>query len=432
MRHLLPDSWESSDGAVSVGAVDLRDLARRFGTPALVTDQTHLDGRLMAFRAAFGDETVLVYAGKAFLCGALVQRLEAAGWWVDVVSRGELEIVARAGLSAGRVLMHGNAPPRAELLDAVGRGVARIVVDHPGEIETLGEIARETGREAHILVRLNAELAAVTHEKVKTTGARAQFGMDLATARDVLADAARTDGVVVAGVHIHAGSQIRNLETFRRAAAAVTDFVEPLRDRFPTRVDIDLGGGMPVPYLRGDEATGVDEFAAAVLGGLADARAGSRLGQYRLLVEPGRSVIATSTITLYRVEARKRLPDGREVVAVDGGLSDNPRPSLYGQSYEVLSVSRPGDPHDRPFHVVGRHCETGDVINESARLPAGTTVGDIVAVPGTGAYAHAMSSRYNGLPRPPVIWVHGGQTREVVRRETFDELVACDSVLNPA
>ncbi len=431
MRHILPDSWRVDSGVAAVGGVSLLDVVGAHGTPTLVTDEGHLLTRLAAFRSAFGDETALVYAGKAFLCGALVQCLERAGWWVDVVSTGELEIATRSGMAPGRVLMHGNAKPRAELAEAVRCGVSRIVVDHPGEIAVLAGIAREVGRDAHVLVRLNADVAAVTHEKVKTTGASAQFGMDPATAATDLADAARADGVVLAGVHIHVGSQIRDLDTFGRAAAAVTEFVEPLRDRFPERVDLDLGGGMPVPYLREDPETGIADFGAAVLGGLADARAAERLGAVRLMVEPGRAVIATSTLTLYRVEARKRLPDGRELVAVDGGLSDNPRPSLYGQRYEVLSVSRPDAPHDHRFHMVGRHCETGDVINEEALLPAGTAAGDILAVPVTGAYAHSMSSRYNGLRRPAVVWVRGAETRPVVRRETFDDLIACDTVLSP-
>lgn len=372
-----------------------------------------------------------MYAGKAFLCGALVRHLTSAGWWIDVVSAGELEIVTRAGHPPARTVMHGNAKPRRELADALARGVGRIVVDHPGEIATLHELAGGSGEEAAVLLRLNADVAAVTHEKVKTTGARAQFGMDPGTAAAAARDAREAAGVTLAGVHLHVGSQIRDLDTFRRAAEAVVGFVEPIRERFPERIDLDLGGGMPVPYLRDDPAPAIAVYAAALRGGLEGARAADRLGAFRLLVEPGRSVIATSTVTVYRVEARKRLPDGRELLAVDGGLSDNPRPSLYGQRYEVCSVSRADAPHDRPFHVVGRHCETGDLINEEALLPAGTDVGDLVAVPVTGAYAHSMSSRYNGLGRPPVVWVRDGTAREVIRRETIDDLAACDPNLRP-
>lgn len=407
----------------------MRDAAARFGTPVLLCDEAHLRERLARYRAAFGPDTVLVYAGKAFLCGALVERLDEAGWWIDVVSGGELALVTRAGHPPERTVLHGNAKPHAELADALGLGVGRIVVDHPGEIGTLEALAREGGAEAAVLLRLNADVAAVTHRKVKTTGAKAQFGMDPETAGATAREAREAAGIVLAGVHMHAGSQIRDLDTFRRAAEAVVGFVEPIRALFPERVDLDLGGGMPVPYLRDDPAPGIDEYAEALLEGLDDARASERLGGFRLFVEPGRSVIATSTVTVYRVEARKRLPDGRDLLAVDGGLSDNPRPSLYGQRYEAVSVSRPDLPHDRTFHVVGRHCETGDVINEEARLPASTDVGDLVAVAVTGAYAHSMSSRYNGLGRPPVVWLLDGAAREVIRRETVDDLAACDRVL---
>ncbi|MDX1394367.1 MAG: diaminopimelate decarboxylase [Gemmatimonadota bacterium] len=430
MRHLLPRSWSPATGDVRVGGASLSSLAGRFGTPLLVTDEAHLLARLDAFREAFGPATTLVYAGKAFLCGALLEHLDRAGWWVDVVSAGEMEIVSRAGLDAGRILMHGNAKPRGELADALACGVGRIVVDHPGEVDVLAGLAATVGREAPVLIRLNADVAAVTHEKVKTTGARAQFGMDLATAARVVADAATRAGISLRGVHIHVGSQIRDLSTFRRAAAAVVSFLEPVRSAFPERVDVDLGGGLPVPYLRDDATTDVDAYAAAILGGLDEARAADRLGDHRLFIEPGRSVVATSTVTLYRVEARKTLPDGTELIAVDGGLSDNPRPSLYGQRYEVLAVSRAGEGPERRFHVVGRHCETGDIVNEAALLPDSTVPGDLVAVPVTGAYAHAMSSRYNGLRRPAVVYSADGEAREVVRRETLDDLVACDPILS--
>ena len=426
LRRILPDSWASADGRVTVGGAELQEVAERCGTPVYVTDEAHVAGRLDEFRQAFGPDTTLIYAGKAFLCGALATHLVDAGWWVDVVSTGELELVSRSGMSASRTLMHGNATPRTELAEALSRGVGRIVIDHPGELDVVNDLAGTLGTLAPVLLRLNADVAAVTHEKVKTTGSRAQFGMPPAIAARAAASAAERPAIELSGIHIHVGSQIRDLDTFRRSAAAAVEFVSPLRDLFPERVDLDLGGGMPVAYVRDDGVPSVREFGDAVLGGLDAARASDRIGAYRLMIEPGRSVVAASTVTLYRVEARKTLPDGSEVVAVDGGLSDNPRPSLYGQRYEVLSVTRPDDPHLTPYHVVGRHCETGDVINENALLPADTVAGDLIAVPVTGAYAYSMSSRYNGLRRPPVVFVGAGGAREVIRRETFDDLLACD------
>jgi diaminopimelate decarboxylase len=416
----------------------LAELGAEYGTPLFVVDEGHIRARLEAFREAFGDRTVLVYAGKAFLCGALVHLLDEAGWWVDAVSAGEVELVLRAGLDPSRVLLHGNAKPRAEIETAVRAGVARVVVDHPAEIRTIAAVAAKRGSggspamrgDPHVLLRLNADVAAVTHEKVKTTGVAAQFGMTVDIAAEAAAIVASTPRVQLAGVHIHVGSQIGDLDTFRRAAEAAVDFVAPIRPLFGACVDMDLGGGLAAPYLSGDPAPRPADFAAAVLGGLENAEAERRVGPFRLLVEPGRSVVANAGITLYRVEARKRLPDGGDVLGVDGGLSDNPRPSLYGQRYEVLPVSRPVAGSGIPFRVVGRHCETGDLISSCARLPEETDVGDIVAVAATGAYAYSMSSRYNGLPRPPVLFVDAGDARVVVRRETIEDLFACDAALS--
>jgi diaminopimelate decarboxylase len=277
-----------------------------------------------------------------------------------------------------------------------------------------------------VLLRLNADVAAVTHPKVKTTGLGAQFGMDGGTAADLVAVPGRWPGIRFRGVHIHVGSQIVDLSTYQRSAKAAVDFLEPLRDRFDGPVDLDLGGGLAVPYRRSDAALTPASLAEAVFAGLDGARAGERLGEHRLLVEPGRSVIANAGVTLYRAQARKRMPDGRDLVAVDGGMSDNPRPALYGAGYEVLCAERTDAPHDHPFRIVGRHCETGDVVAGEAFLPEGTGPDELLVVPVTGAYAYSMSSRYNGLGRPPVVFVRDGRARLVVRRETFDDLQACD------
>ena len=432
LAPLLPRTWTDGGDGVAIGGVPLSRIAGRFGTPVYVVDEAHLEHRLAEFRTAFGPAVTPVFAGKAGLYGALVRLLDRAGWWIDVVSAGELEIAAWCGFDPSRLLMHGNAKPPSEIDAALERGVARLVIDHPGEIDLVS--ARATSRPApaggtggiDVLVRLNADVAAVTHDKVKTTGARAQFGMDAVAARDAVDRAVEAAGVRLAGVHIHIGSQISDLDAFRRAARAVVEFAAPLRDGFGPVIDLDLGGGLAVPYVAGDPAPSVGDFASAVLGGLEEARADERLGAHRVLIEPGRSVVASAGVTVYRVVARKRLPDGHEVIAVDGGLSDNPRPSLYGQRYEVLPVGWSAAPADGPVRVVGRHCETGDLISPEARLPADLGPGDLVAVPVTGAYAYSMSSRYNGLGRPPVVWVAGGDARPVVRRETIEDLTGCD------
>jgi diaminopimelate decarboxylase len=426
LSNVLPDSWHAENGGASLAGVELQALAKRFGTPAYIVDEAHVRARLAAYRDAFGPVTTLVYAGKAFLCRALVGLLNETDWWIDVVSAGELEIARRGGMATSRILMHGNAKPAAELARAIEVGIGRVVVDHPGELDTLADGAVASGKEVRLLLRLNADVAAITHPKVKTTGLGAQFGMDARTAAGAVADMNRWPSLRLAGIHIHVGSQIRDLDTYKRTAKAAVDFIEPLRGHFGDPVELDLGGGLAVPYLRTDPTLTPAALADALFEGLEEARAGDRLGTHRLLVEPGRSVIANAGVTLYRTEARKRLPEGRELIAVDGGMSDNPRPALYGARYEVLCAERPGALHDQPFRVVGRHCETGDVVSEEALLPSDTTPGELLVVPATGAYGYSMSSRYNGVGRSPVVFVRDGQAREVVRRETLDDLRACD------
>jgi len=433
MKHVLPETWVVDAGEASVGGVPLAALADEFGTPLFVMDERHLMGRLRAFREAFGEDTSIVYAGKAFLCGALIRLLDSEGWMVDAVSGGELACIRRAGFPLSRAVLHGNATPESELRAALEHGIGRVVVDHPGEAESLARLALMSGDRSPVagLLRLNVPLDPETHEKVKTVGPTAHFGMEPHTAAEVARAFASARGIRWVGAHIHVGSQIRDLGIFQRAAAALVDFVEPIRDCFATPVELDLGGGLAVPYLEEDDVPTPREYGEAVRQGLERARATERLGDVRLLVEPGRSVVANAGVTLYRVQASKHLEAMGDILAVDGGFSDNPRPSLYGARYEVLSGSWPDAPHERPFRVVGRHCESGDVVSARAPLPAQTDRGDLLVLPATGAYAYSMSSRYNGIGRPPVVFVRDGQAREVVRRETHGDLVACDLALAP-
>lgn len=431
MTAHLPRTW-SVDGGLSIGGVPLARLAERHGTPTYVVDETHVRARLAGFRAAFGRDTGLIYAGKAFLCGGLVHLLEREGWWIDVVSGGELELVRRAGFPLERTVLHGNAKTPEELRRAVSLGVGRIVVDHADELRAIAAIGEEAGRRAEVLLRLNIDVEPETHAKIRTVGRTAHFGLDLEAASALVRAWPGSPALALAGIHIHAGSQIRDLDVFRQAARAAVAFLAPIRERFADVVDLDLGGGLAVPYLAAEEAPTPDDYAAALASGLHEAGVDRGLGAHRLFVEPGRSVIANAGVTLYRVQARKRLPGLGDVVAVDGGFSDNPRPSLYGARYDVVNASRPDAARDRAFRVVGRNCETGDVIAPEVRLPADTAPGDLLVVPVTGAYGFSMSSRYNGVGRPPVVFVAGGVDRVVVRRETHDDLLACDLGVAPA
>lgn len=430
LRHVLPATWTVRDGRAAVGGVDLGLLAERFGTPAYAVDEAHVRGRLAEYREALGEEATLVFAAKSFFCVAMAELLHEAGWGVDVVSAGELETALRGGLPPERVLLHGSVKPERETERAAAVGVGRVVIDGPGEVATLGAAAERAGRRLEVLLRLNADVAVRTHPKVTTTGTTTQFGMRAADTAAAARAVARTRGLELRGLHLHAGSQVRDLATYGRAVRALVELAASIRELIASGpIELDVGGGLAVPYRREDPAPSPAALGRRLRDALRAARATERLGPFRLLVEPGRSVVANAGVTLYRVGVRKRLADGRTALLVDGGMSDNPRPALYGARYELVLPLRADEPHRTPFDVVGRHCETGDVVARDAPLPADAGPGDLVAVLATGAYAHSMSSRYNGLPRPPVVFVRDGAAREVVRRERIDDLLARDAGL---
>ncbi len=426
LSDVLPRAWSAPDGVARVGGVPLTALAERYDTPLYAVDAAHLRGRLGEYREAFGPRATLVYAAKAFFCRAMGELLAALDWHGEVVSDGELEVALSAGILPERILMHGSAKRRAEIDRAIAAGVGRVVVDHALEVEMLETVTERHEAEVDLLLRLNLDVAAVTHPSVKTTGLPAQFGMDAETARRVTAEIERHPRLRLKGVHVHVGSQITELDTYRRAVERVVEFLEPIRGRFSDPVEVNLGGGLAVPYLRSDGVPSPATLAATIYEAFRDADAPARLGEHGLMLEPGRSICANAGVTLYRVQARKRLSDDRDLLIVDGGMSDNPRPALYGARYELLHAERADDPHDQPFRVVGRHCETGDLVSAEAWLPADTGPGDLVVVAATGAYAFSMSSRYNGVRRPPVIFLREGTASEVVRRETIDDLLAHD------
>ncbi len=432
LSHVLPRSWSAPGGVARVGGVPLTALAERYDTPLYVLDEAHLRGRLGEYREAFGDRATLVYAAKAFFCRAMGELLASLDWNVEVVSDGELEVALRSGILPERILMHGRATREAEIDRAIAAGVGRVVVDHPLEIEILAAGAERHDADIDLLLRLNLDVAAVTHPSVKTTGRPAQFGMDPETARRVAGEIERRPRLRLTGVHVHVGSQITDLDTYRRAVEQVVAFLEPIRGRFADPVEVNVGGGLAVPYLRSDGVPAPATLAETVRAAFREADAAARLGEHGLMLEPGRSICANAGVTLYRVQARKRLSDDRDLLIVDGGMSDNPRPALYGARYELLHAERTEAPHDRSFRVVGRHCETGDLVSAEALLPADTGPGDLLVVAATGAYAFSMSSRYNGVRRSPVIFLREGTAAEVVSRETVDDLLAHDRGLSGA
>ena len=432
LRDVLPLTWNLRNDRASIGGVRLSAIAEHFGTPAYVFDMAHLEARLDEFTTAFSGIGVPVYATKAFICPALAEMVSSRGWWADVVSVGETAIVRRGGVPASRTLLHGNLKSDAEIDLAASGEVGVTVIDSLGEIDRLARAARTSGRTVDVMIRLNEAVDLVTNRKVLTTGDHAKFGLTPDATDHAIARVAATGTLRLRGLHLHAGSHITDPELYARILDRLAATVIRNRSAFATTpVLLDVGGGMASPYLRADARISPAEVAAALRRALGSPEIVERIGPVEVMVEPGRALVANAAVLLYTVGVRKPLPGGGEMLALDGGLTDNPRPALYDSRYELLADGRLGQAADHPFRVFGRMCET-DVMLEEVLLPATMAPGDLVAMPAAGAYTFAMSSRYNVLPRPPVLFVKDGEVREVVRRETLDEVLAGQKTLKEA
>jgi len=420
-------------GRLQVGGCDLVDLAERFGTPLFVYDEAHLRARCRQAVEAWGDG--VAYATKAFLCVAMARLAHEEGMGLDVSTGGELHVALTAGVPADRLVLHGNNKSDEELAAALAVGVGRIVVDSFDEIDRLERLVPEAPVliDSHgeppsrirprVLARVTPGVEVHTHEFVRTGQDDSKFGFGLASgaaagAVERLSRLDRQGTVEFVGIHAHLGSQVFALAPFARAIEVLADFFAPLG--LPELV---VGGGLGVPYVNGEEAPPMAQWAASVR--QACRKAGIPDG-VRVTAEPGRSIVAAAGITLYRVGTVKDVPGYRTYVSVDGGMSDNPRPVLYGSGYEAFLPREPGADRPLPVRVVGKHCEAGDVVVSEGFVPADLAVGDVLATPVTGAYGHSMASNYNKVPRPAVVFVANGRATLAVRRETLDDLVRLD------
>jgi diaminopimelate decarboxylase len=407
-------------GRLEVGGCDTIELAREFGTPAYVVAEDDLRSRARAFRQAGRDagheDFHVVFASKAFPCRAVLSLFAGEGLWCDVASGGEMHLALLAGFAPERLVMHGNAKSDAELRMALRHRVAFIVIDNFDEIQRLerliadGELAdRSEGQP--VLVRVNPDVRGETHAKISTGQADSKFGFGVADAGAAIARIQALPGLALRGLHAHIGSQLLQLHPFRREVEELVSLGD-----FPVW---DLGGGLGVQYTASQPAPpSVEEYVGAVVQALRSHVAG---GQARLMIEPGRALCANAGVTLYTVESVKS--NVSRWVAVDGGMSDNLRPMLYGAHYEAHVAER-FDGGTR-CELAGKHCESGDVIVREALLDD-PRPGDVIVTPATGAYGYAMASNYNGVPRPPVIFCRDGDARVVVRRESFEDLTARD------
>jgi diaminopimelate decarboxylase len=416
---LFPDSAAADGDVLTIGGVPAPELAERFGTPLVVYCEETLRRQAGALSAAVGSPGRVFFGTKAFPNVALLRLFRELGIGADVASAGELAFARAAGLSGTELVVHGNNKDDALLRGAAAEG-APAVVDAPDEVE----LAAAAGVR-RVLVRVTLGVDADTHEAIVTGHHGSKFGLPPDQARRAVADALE-HGLEVLGVHVHVGSQLRDFtaqaETIRRLARFAADCREALG--WEARV-ADLGGGFGIRHHPEDDVPEASVLAASATASVREEFVASGLAEPEVWLEPGRCLVGRAGVTLYRVGAVKRLPD-RTWVTVDGGMSDNPRPQLYEARYTALSAARAGEDADEEVSVAGMHCESGDVLIDDVSLP-GPRRGDLLAVPATGAYTLAMSSNYNGVPRPAAVLVRDGNAEVIRRRETVDDLLALEA-----
>jgi diaminopimelate decarboxylase len=436
LAALAPEVWpkhaaRGADGAVRLAGVRVDELIERYGSPLFVVDKDDFHTRCRRWAEALGPRNVH-YASKAFLSGQLAHWLDQEGLALDICSGGELAIALRGGFPPGRMTLHGNNKSVAELRRAVDVGVEAVVLDSFEEIERLDGACAELGREQDVLVRLTVGVQAHTHEAIATAHEDQKFGFSVASgsAEEAVRRVLARPRLRLVGFHSHIGSQILELDGFRLAAQRVAAFADEAVRAFgpvPTLRVLDLGGGLGVAYQPGERPPEPSELAEAVRKEVEQYPAVAHLS---VAVEPGRSIMAPGTVTLYTVGTVKDvvLEGGavRKYVSVDGGMSDNIRPALYGAQYDVRLVSRVGAAEPAQSRVVGKHCETGDIVVRDCVLPEDVAPGDVVAVASTGAYCYSLSSRYNALCRPAVAAVEGGRSWLMLRRETEADLLSLE------
>jgi diaminopimelate decarboxylase len=406
----------------------LVEIAGRFGTPCYVYDENELRARCRAYVAHFGD--AVAYASKAFLCRAMARLVHEEGLHIDVATGGELHVALHSGFPADRIVFHGNNKSEAELHAALWCGVGRIVVDSNEEIDRIEALVASGLAAPRVHVRVTPGVEAHTHEYIETgtEDSKFGFGLDSGDALRAVQRVIASDAMTFSGIHCHIGSQVFRLDSFKRAVDKMVALIAAIEEETPAVVDdLNVGGGLGVRYLSDDAPPTIEQYATvlkeAVAKALADAGVRSTP---RLMVEPGRSIAAPAGVTLYTVGTIKRIEGIRTYVAVDGGMSDNLRPVTYGARYEAFLPARISAARPLTATVVGKHCESGDIVVRDTQLPDDIAIGDVLATPVTGAYGHVMANNYNKVLRPPVIFVRDGEARAVVRREIDDDLVRLD------
>jgi len=429
MDQILPDTAATSaEGHLQIAGQDVVDLVERFGTPAILLDRATLETRAKSYASALEPGRVF-YAGKALCCVAICQIVDGLGLGLDVCTGGELETARAAGFAMERVLFHGNNKSMTELEAAHALGVGRIVVDSFEEIERLSKI----GIASDLLIRITPGVEAHTHEFVQTGQEDSKFGFTLAedVALEALRRAHDLAGDRLAGVHAHIGSQIFELAAFDLAVKRLGAFLRRAKEQIGWQArELNLGGGLGIAHTQDemtpDPAASVERILEAVEREFSELE----LPMPSVFVEPGRSLVGASAVTVYRVGTVKKIPGVRTYVAVDGGMSDNIRPALYGARYEAFLANRIDAKPGPRVTVCGKHCESGDILIKDVHLPEDVAEGDLLCIPATGAYTYSMASNYNRIARPPIVLLEDGKATEIVARETYGDLLHLDRRLD--
>lgn len=422
----------NEQGHLTIGGVDTLKLAETYGTPLYVMDEDEIRRACRSYvgsiRKFYGGRGAVAFASKAFCCKAMCRLALEEGLWLDVVSIGELHTALSAGFPAGRLYFHGNNKTVEELTAALEQGVGRIVVDNPTELEVLDQLAQAMGKKAAVSFRIKPGIDAHTHAYIRTGQIDSKFGLALETgeAMEVLTRATAMAGIAVKGIHCHIGSQIFDVEPFEDAARVMLGFMADFKAKTGIELEeLDLGGGFGIKYLPEHDPVEYERYMERVSGVVKETCAGLGLAMPFVTIEPGRSIVGPAGITLYKVGAVKEIPGVRTYVSVDGGMADNPRYILYQSEYDFVAAARAAQPRSCTVTVAGKCCESGDLLGENVPLQE-VRPGDVLAVLATGAYNYSMSSNYNRIPKPPVVFVKNGEARVVVKRETLEDLTRND------
>ncbi|MGB2757117.1 MAG: diaminopimelate decarboxylase [Acidimicrobiia bacterium] len=430
---LLPVGIGLNAGRMHLHGIDLGTLAEQFGTPLFVYDEDEIRARARLLVEGFAPGTV-AYAGKAFLAGAMARLISETDLHLDVASGPELEIAVHAGVDPGRIHMHGNAKSEDEIRAALQHRIGHIVADSDSEIDVIARLSRELGVTAPVMLRVTPGVSGETHPSIDTGTASSKFGLDIASGAAARAVARLSDEPSIdwRGIHAHIGSQVRSIAAFHESAFTVISFAAELAARGHAVREINVGGGFAVRYHGDDVAPTLSTFIPALRAEVdAMMQSAGLPPETAITIEPGRALVAPAALTLYRVLSTKTSGSGIRYVAVDGGMSDNPRPALYGARYEAFLPERAAEARTETVAIAGKHCEQGDVLIPKGHLPPGAREGDLLATPVTGAYGYSMSSNYNAALRAAVVFISSRGVRLVRRRETVADLEALDVVEAP-